>query len=768
MSDLKLLNSSRKYIRSQVTRSFNKGEELRQLSSEDKAALKAALLSYQVDLKDLNQKILALKFSDIDDESALESEFASCNEYSDRIFKCIALLDSNTGHRGDSLDEARTLLKSPTAPLPKFSSGEEEDILKFFKQFEETLSRFKYPDSDKLLLLRQQVSGRGLTLLNSLETSKQLYVEAKKLLTTAFALPLAQKFKVIRQISEIKLDYGEEPFEYISKMRTLTESVKDLGITQEHFMQYFFWHGLNESFRNHLTQITNKNRPSLAEISEHFFEACERYNNSQKHLKGKKKEVACAAVTKVETQDSVANLAVNVDGSEKAKSRGCSICTKIQGKEADHTLSTCPKFITAKDKVEKLKSFNGCIKCASFTHCSEKCRFRFKRRCFYCNEWHFGFLCTNSVNTDSEKKTSKCASSTNTSKSSSSSNPSKPSSSSNNNKSPSVKDNSTTSGLIVMNAMPSVNTEVILPTFTCKLSDDTPIRVLRDGGCQCNFVKESIANSQGLKVLQDNISMQINGFNGSKVYQTKLVAVELVLGTRTCMVEAVCVPDINVTLTLPNLSKVVKGFIDRGYSLADGVLLNGSEIINNLDFILGAISANCLLETFVPFGENHTSVYSSSAVGIMLVGQIDRLLVDLPHLPRVSTKPNYNPQCRSNIDSKCINFVSTDTCFVDDIDVNSMEQVQATFSVLNESGELDDKELQRAADQILESQCLWYTNYDNPETSFADGVPAGADFGSDFSFNNSSDSSGINANKKPRRKAALDSESRTRQILNMH
>ena len=80
MSDLKLLNSSRKYIRSQVTRSFNKGEELRQLSSEDKAALKAALLSYQVDLKDLNQKILASKFSDIDDESALESEFASCNE----------------------------------------------------------------------------------------------------------------------------------------------------------------------------------------------------------------------------------------------------------------------------------------------------------------------------------------------------------------------------------------------------------------------------------------------------------------------------------------------------------------------------------------------------------------------------------------------------------------------------------------------------------------------------------------------------------------
>ena len=379
-----------------------------------------------------------------------------------------------------------------------------------------------------------------------------------------------------------------------------------------------------------------------------------------------------------------------------------------------------------------------------------------------------GFLCTNSVNTGSEKKTSKCASSTNTSKSSSSPNPSKPSSSSNTNKSPSVKDKSTTSGLIVMNAMPSVNTEVILPTFTCKLSDGTPIRVLRDGGCQCNFVQESIANSQGLKVLQDNISMQINGFNSSKVYQTKLVAVELVLGTRTCMVEAVCVPDINVTLTLPNLSKVVKGFVDRGYSLADGELLNGSEIINNLDFILGAISANCLLETFVPFGENHTSVYSSSAVGIMLVGQIDRLLVDLPHLPRVNTKPNYNQQCRSNIDSKCINFVSTDTCFVDDIDVNSMEQVQATFSVLNESGELDDKELQRAADQILESQCLWYTNYDNPETSFADGVPAGADFGSDFSFNNSSDSSGINANKKPRRKAALDSESRTRQILNMH
>ena len=60
------------------------------------------------------------------------------------------------------------------------------------------------------------------------------------------------------------------------------------------------------------------------------------------------------------------------------------------------------------------------------------------------------------------------------------------------------------------------------------------------------------------------------------------------------------------------------------------------------------------------------------------------------------------------------------------------------------------------------------TDSDNPETSLADGRSAGADFGSDFSINNSSDSSGINANKKPRRKAALDSESHTRQILNMY
>ena len=93
------------------------------------------------------------------------------------------------------------MLKSPVSPLPKFASKEGEDLHKCFFQFEETLSKFSYPEYDKLLLLKQQVSGRASILLNSLESDKQNYAEAKKLLTDALASQGVRKFNVIKQLS---------------------------------------------------------------------------------------------------------------------------------------------------------------------------------------------------------------------------------------------------------------------------------------------------------------------------------------------------------------------------------------------------------------------------------------------------------------------------------------------------------------------------------------------------------------------------------------
>ena len=170
-----------------------------------------------------------------------------------------------------NIEDARTLLKNPVTPLPKFSSTSDEDITRFFHIFEETTNRYKYPSGDKFLLLKQQVSGRGALLLDSLSAGERSYEEAKKVLTFAFASSPVHIFNTIRQISEMKLNYEDEPFVYIGKIKTLSESVHSLKITQDHFLQYFFWNGLNENFRSHLVQITGNSKPSLAQIKDNLF-----------------------------------------------------------------------------------------------------------------------------------------------------------------------------------------------------------------------------------------------------------------------------------------------------------------------------------------------------------------------------------------------------------------------------------------------------------------------------------------------------------------
>ena len=194
----------------------------------------------------------------------------------------------------------REVSLSPIAPLPKFTSGEEEDLNRFFLQFEETISKFSYPDYDKLLLLKQ-VSGRASILLNSLEADRQSYAHAKEL--TALASPETQRFSIIRQLSEMKLSVDSDPFEYISKMKYIMEGVKKFNMDADAFLQYFFWTGMNDLFQSQLIQITNHSKPNLKEITDKCFEACERYQNLQKHSKDRKKKAnSVAAIQLVVTQ----------------------------------------------------------------------------------------------------------------------------------------------------------------------------------------------------------------------------------------------------------------------------------------------------------------------------------------------------------------------------------------------------------------------------------------------------------------------------------
>ena len=158
-------------------------------------------------------------------DAELECELAACQDYIDKIESCLPLLEVPNSFGQTAIDTAHSLLKQPTAPLPKFKSSVNEDLLRFISEFESTTSAFNYPDRDLLLLLKQQVEGRAKILLGSLEADKQTYKDAKKLLITAFASEETRKLTTIRELTSLKLNPGDDPFMFISRLRTLCEAV---------------------------------------------------------------------------------------------------------------------------------------------------------------------------------------------------------------------------------------------------------------------------------------------------------------------------------------------------------------------------------------------------------------------------------------------------------------------------------------------------------------------------------------------------------------
>ena len=217
MANLKLLVNSRKYLRKLVTESHNELSSLRDLSVQDKLAKKASFIDYTSRLNKLNDEIQQAKFTNEADDNELVLELENCEAYANKLRACIAQVEIVTSR--NSLNNEHSLLRSPKAPLPSFTSAPDEDLTKFLLLFETTTEKFNLSDYDKYLLLRQQVSGRASILLNSLDVNNQSYKAAEKLLTEALASPVTKKFAVVKQLVELKMTESTDPFEYVMHPR---------------------------------------------------------------------------------------------------------------------------------------------------------------------------------------------------------------------------------------------------------------------------------------------------------------------------------------------------------------------------------------------------------------------------------------------------------------------------------------------------------------------------------------------------------------------
>ena len=702
MSELKRLVNQRKYIRKCVTEHFNRKDTFPTLASSTREKLRLQFEQWLPELKDLNKQILGLKYEEWEDEEEerrSEEELASCQDYNDKLLSCLVAIRNpsepspSVSHLNDPLSSARSLLKSPIAPLPKYTSSDDEDLARFFEEFEDTLSKFRYPEYDKLLLLKHQISGRALVLVESLEADKQGYSHAKQLLLKALASDDTQKFNVLRQLSHLKLSSNTDPYEFICKVRLIMERVCKLKMTVDCILQFFIWEGLNDSFKNHLIQITNSSKPTLNEIVDKFFEASERYCSQSK----KTKEIIKLSSPKASnaTDHGATSLAVDVKYERDKAFKPCSICTKVDGKLADHPIHKCAKFDSAEAKIDKIRNSKGCIKCSNLNHQSKFCRYRFKNRCKYCSEWHFSFLCIRSV--DDKQVTNKGVSkpdnhsATDKGKDKAKSKP---------------RENKEISGSMVniMEAFQSdSDMQSVLPTFTSTLDNGLKLRCLKDSGCQCNFILTDIADRYSLPTLRENISLTVNGINTTQNYTTKLVEVRLQIGDKLRKIEALCMPSINVKLKLPKLGKVVSGFKERGYLLADESLSNNSCDIQSIQLILGTRSAYCLPQQEHLFGSTLESLYSETPAGVLLHGNVEQILKDLSFLPYVGSCFQGLVQLSDHnlVDSI---FGTNNTCLVSDYDFKDTVD-PVNINVFDDKGEIIESQLIKAANKILEESC---------------------------------------------------------------
>ena len=692
MSGLKVLIGKRSVIRKKVTDIFNRKAGLSTLSDAEKRSEKGVLMGYLKKLSDLDNNIQSEKFSGEFEESALHDELSTCQSYTDKIEYCLPLVETLTtlGHCPTS--DRTSILKQPTAPLPKFYSNDGEDFLRFINEFESTTGTFPYPDRDLLLLLKQQVTGRAKKLLDSLETDKQQYKEAKNLLIAAFASKSLRISCTIKKLTELKLKEGDDPFTYISNLRTIVESVKSLTINEEEFVRYFAWNGINEKFKTHLVNITNNTHPSLDEIMTNFFNACERYERKDLEVSVHNSKGNLTGAVEVNI-GKTSNFAMSAN---TVNWRGaCQLCIKAGVKNVDHKCHNCPKFPTPQDKIQILKLYNGCFKCGKFNHVSKDCKFYFKRKCVGCSKLHMNYLCVKDDGSNHKSDSNRVP--MNKSKQVAA------------NKVVNTDNQKEVSSNVAVRL--NITTGSVLPTFTFNIGgDDDYYRGLRDSASQNTFISSELAKKFNLKVISSKVELTINGFNSSKDYFTDFVEVPIRLGKDKFCIYALVVPNINISLKLPLLGQVVSIMKSSDFIFADKLLTENSNKIDQIHLLLGTDFLHCIMGKDVLLSGTPPSMYIETPVGIMITGDLERFLVNLKKSCDMdsSQQIKQEPVVKESFTSVTCTSYFVNLAMIDDFDMNNY----SSFSVLNDKGHLIERKLMEATDQILETESKHFLNYD--------------------------------------------------------
>ena len=515
---------------------------------------------------------------------------------------------------GNTPSLVQNKLKLPQVPLPEFSNRKGENLRNFFLSFESIIDKHRLSSFEKYVYLSKQLSNAPKILVDSLDIENKLYENAKELLEQAFDNSERSKSDLIGKLSKLKLLDNADPYGFIGEMRSIISSIKESKLNIDDFVQYFVWNGLNKNFQTHLTSITNKCMPSLDDINNSLFEATDRYLkqiNENNHRTDRNKPSYNSF------KQEANSMAINVRPGEKSKIF-CVLCTNDKN-ESDHYMKDCSRYISPKNKFDKLRSMGACTKCSFSNHETKECKFIFKSNCKHCDQAHMSYLCL--------KMGSKVS-----------------------------PDDSiahygimdTTSSLLVIeSSQVAINNSMILPTLTAQICNEKStykVRAFKDSGSQQTFIDSAVVENLNLPIIEKNILLNVHGFNSSKRVRTKKVSLQLKFGAQIFKHTALCVDNIRTKFEITDLGEVVSQFESRGYSLADSEYeVNSSGYVDNIGLILGTDTDHMIPMNYKTYGDtsvpDNLASYIETPFGIILSGDLSKMIENLPFLPIPSEIP---------------------------------------------------------------------------------------------------------------------------------
>lgn len=414
MSGLSKVIASRGIVRGQITKLANRLDSalLATLTELNIKVYLKRLAKWSVEMDSYDVLVIDAALDEdnpnLDDITALKEEN---EEYGDKILIMTTELETQllslsaavplNQTLGNAKNVTGTRLKLPPVDLPEFHGDEAEDKLPcsiFFDQLESQLNSYNLDQAGKFSVLKTKLKGKALSMVESLARVKKSYIEAKRLLLDTFNQIVPGQFRAIKNLLNVQMTHGDS-VTYFADLRKAFVDLDELKIDLQIIKQYIAWNGMSRPMQECLVQITGETFPNCQQIEDKYMQASNRFEASKIPKKSTKVEVTSQAVA-LKTPNKNSKTTPKQGNKPKSASLNCRVCRTM-----DHPTWACPKFCTAKDKIQELNRLNLCTRCVGNNHSSNECSYTFYKKCYYCNDSHYSWLCTKCQNRNNSGKT---------------------------------------------------------------------------------------------------------------------------------------------------------------------------------------------------------------------------------------------------------------------------------------------------------------------------------------------------------------------------